>query len=141
MMGNSAAEGLHGPVQELKAGTYELPDLPQKAGRWPIVGKPLVTFWDQAKNDLSGTLTQYKDKIKNIAAWVGSTLGDTVGSLIQSIFSIAIAGIFWVNGGVLVRGCTHIAVRLFGDDGADYIKLSGLTIQSVAQGVIGVMHL
>lgn len=138
MMGNSAAEGLHGPVQELKAGTYELPDLPEKAGRWPIVGKPLVTFWVQAKNDLSGTLTQYKEKIKDIAAWAGSTLGNTVGSLIQSVFSIAIAGIFWVNGAVLVRGCTHIAVRLFGNDGAEYIKLSGLTIQSVAQGVIGV---
>lgn len=138
MMGNSAAEGLHGPIQEIKAGTYELPDLPARAGRWPIVGKPLVSFWAQAKNDLSGTVTQYKDKIKNIAAWAGSTLGDTVGSVIQSIFSMAIAGIFWVNGGVLVRGCTHIAERLFGADGAEYIKLSGLTIQSVAQGVIGV---
>lgn len=138
MMGNSAVKGLHDPIQELKAGTYQLPELPEKAGSLPIVGKPLLNLWKQSKDDLAGTLSQYKDQIRNIAAWAGNTLGSTVGGILYSIFSIAIAAIFWLNAEVLLRGCNHIAVRLFGDDGADYIKLSGLTIQSVAQGVIGV---
>jgi len=49
-----------------------------------------------------------------------------------------IAALFWLNAEMLLRGCNLLAVRLFGESGADYIKLSGLTIQSVAQGVIGI---
>ena len=73
-----------------------------------------------------------------MARWLGSTLASTVGSIFQSAFSIIIAAIFWVNSGVLIRGCNHIAERLFGKGGTEYVTLSGLTIQSVAQGVIGV---
>lgn len=138
MMGNGAVDSLHEPLKEIKAGTYKVPPLPEQAADWPIIGKPLTEFWTSAETDLAGTLGQYQDKVKAVAAWLGSTLGGAVGSIFQSVFSIIIAAIFWVNGAVLIRGSGHIAERLFGKGGSEYITLTGLTIQSVAQGVIGV---
>lgn len=138
MMGNGVVNSLHEPLQEIKAGTYHVPPLPEKASTWPIIGKPLSEFWRSAQTDLAGTLGHYQDHVKSVAAWLGSTLGGAVGSIFQSIFSIIIAAIFWLNSAVLIRGSNHIAERLFGKDGSEYITLTGLTIQSVAQGVIGV---
>lgn len=138
IMGNSAVDSLHDPLHDIKAGTYHVPPLPEKIASWPIVGKPLSEFWSAAEADLAGTLGQYQDNVKAVAGWAASTLGGAVGSIFQSVFSIIIAAIFWVNSVVLIRGCSHIAERLFGRDGSEYITLTGLTIQSVAQGVIGV---
>ena len=137
-VGNSAIENMHEPLQSLKEGTFELPALPDSAATWPIIGKPLVSFWTEATNDLGAALGQFEPYLKTLVGWLGSTLSNAVASVFQSIFSIVIAAVFWVHGAVLVRGATHIAVRLFGTDGSEYIKLSGLTVQSVAQGVIGV---
>jgi predicted PurR-regulated permease PerM len=138
MLGSSSIDRLHDPINDLRSGTYEMPVLPEKARTLPVIGKPLATFWDSAKTDLAGTLGHYEETVKQVAAWIGSTLASTVGSIFQSVFSIIIAAIFWVNSAVLIRGCNHIAERLFGKGGTEYVTLSGLTIQSVAQGVIGV---
>jgi predicted PurR-regulated permease PerM len=138
MLGSSSIDSLHEPINELRAGTYEMPTLSERVRTLPFVGKPLAIFWDSADTDLAGTLGQYQDTVKQAAAWIGGTLASTVGSILQSVFSIIIAAIFWVNSAVLIRGCNHIAERLFGKGGTEYVTLSGLTIQSVAQGVIGV---
>jgi predicted PurR-regulated permease PerM len=138
MLGSSSIDSLHEPINELRAGTYEMPALSERVRTLPFVGKPLAAFWDSAETDLAGTLGQYQNTVKQAAAWIGGTLASTVGSILQSVFSIIIAAIFWVNSGVLIRGCNHIAERLFGNGGTEYVTLSGLTIQSVAQGVIGV---
>lgn len=138
MMGNSAVDSLHEPIKVLKSGEYQLPALPEKVASWPIVGKPLSQFWAEAETDLAATLGHYNAQVKAVAAWLASSLSGAIGSIFQSVFSIIIAAIFWVNGAVLVRGSTHVAERLFSRDGAEYINLTGLTIQSVAQGVIGV---
>ena len=125
MLGSSSIDRLHDPINDLRSGTYEMPVLPEKARTLP-------------ETDLAGTLGHYEETVKQVAAWIGSTLASTVGSIFQSAFSIIIAAIFWVNSAVLIRGCNHIAERLFGKGGTEYVTLSGLTIQSVAQGVIGV---
>jgi predicted PurR-regulated permease PerM len=138
MLGSSSIDRLHDPINDLRSGTYELPLLPEKARTLPVIGKPLAVFWDSAETDLTGTLGHYEETVKQVAGWIGSTLASTVGSILQSVFSIIIAAIFWVNSAVLIRGCNHVAERLFGKGGTEYVTLSGLTIQSVAQGVIGV---
>lgn len=138
MMANSAVDNLEKPITELKAGTYQLPALPEKASSWPVIGKPLANVWAEAEADLPEMLRNHGEQVKAVANKLGGMVGSTLGGILQSIFSLIIAAMFWTHGEVLVRGLKRLSESLFGVDGPEYVKLSGLTIQSVAQGVIGV---
>ena len=38
IFGNSTAESLHDPIQEIKSGSYQLRPLPEKVSRYPLLG-------------------------------------------------------------------------------------------------------
>lgn len=138
ILGSSSLHTIEEPLRHIQDGSFQLKPLPDELRSAPFIGEKLSNFWDAASEDLPGTLGKYQSYVMSIAGWLTATLAGTLGSLLKTIFSIVVAGIFWVNSEVLIRGCYHLSERLFGKGGSQYITLTAATITSVAQGVIGV---
>ncbi len=129
-------------VQALKVnfenGTLTVPPPSDKVAEWPLIGKPIDSFWrlasenlDEAIQKLMPYITKYGKQLFSAGLGLGLTI-------LQFIISIIIAGVFLVN----ARGGAQTAQRLFsrvaGEQGDTLVTLAGSTIRSVVQGVLGV---
>jgi len=129
-------------VQTLKVnfenGTLTVPPPSDKVAEWPLIGKPIDSFWrlasenlDEAIHELMPYIKEYGKKIFSAGLGLGLTI-------LQFIISIIIAGVFLVN----ARGGAQTAQRLFsrvaGERGDALATLAGSTIRSVVQGVLGI---
>ena len=131
----SSAENL---AQDFKQGELNVPPPPEKVKNIPLIGKSTYDTWLLASENLDAALEKAGPRIKDGAKKVVDTaIGAGLG-LLQFIVSIIIAGVFLANGPAAVAVLEKVAVRLAGDQGAEFSRLAAGTIRGVAQGVLGV---
>ena len=134
----SAMDGIHFLSNGLKEGTLRVPPPSEKVAGWPVIGKPLNDFWTLAAVNIEAALEKLAPYLKTYGPKVLAA-GAGIGlALIQSIISIMIAGVFLVNAPAGKRVALAVFTRLAGERGEEFTELSGGTIRSVVQGVLGV---
>ena len=81
-------------LDELRAGTLEIPPPADSVQQWPLVGKKLHAEWLAASNDLEGTLQQFGPQIRDLVAAVVRTLAGLGMGVAEFVISLLIAAAF-----------------------------------------------
>ena len=125
-------------AQGLESGTLQVPPAPDKVRGWPVIGDPLADVWTAASRDLEGTLKKYQSQVAAVGSRLAGALGGLAMTVLQFVISFIIAAVFLVSASSSKDAMTKVATRLAGEDGAAFVRLSELTIRSVAQGILGI---
>ena len=139
LLGTSVATSVEKALTIVKSGNFDIPPPSDSVASWPLVGKPLYSFWEQAATDLKGVTQKFAPQIKDASLILLSKLAGVGIGLLMFIFALIIAGIFMAYGESGRRSAVQIASRLFGPGRAAQItELCTATIRAVAQGVVGI---
>ena len=137
-LGFGLADGLQDLASQLGTGALAIPSPPEGVKDWPIVGGPVYTLWDQASTNLRAVLRQLAPHLKPLAGPVVAFAGSAGLGMLKFVAAVAISGFLFHYGPRFVAAIRRIQARLVAQRSQDFVALAGLTIRTVAQGVIGV---
>jgi len=137
-LGVGLVEGLQGLAGQLDAGTLAIPSPPDGVKDWPIVGAQIYSLWDHASTNLRAALRELAPHLKPLAGPVLAFAGSAGFGTLKFVAAVAISGFLFHYGPRLVAEIRRIQARLITQRNQDFVALAGLTIRTVAQGVIGV---
>jgi len=116
-----------------------VPKPSENVKKLPIIGDEIYKIWSDASKDLPKTLEPFHPKIKSAILWLVGVIKSAFTTILMTMVSIVIAAIFLISKDSSVALYRRIMNRLVGKErGEDWTKLSALTVQSVATGVVGV---
>jgi predicted PurR-regulated permease PerM len=139
MLSESVFESSQALAGDLQDGALTIPPPPEKISSWPLVGERLYNSWSLASSNPEGALAKYSPQLKAISKWLLSVAAGAGAGILQFIISIIIAGVLLLNAQGCGRAVRIVACRLMGEAGGEeFASISGATIRSVAQGVLGV---
>jgi predicted PurR-regulated permease PerM len=128
-------------ADSLTAGRLTVPPPPEGISTWPVIGKFLHNFWQQASVNFGAILSQLKPQLQELAKsllFLAANIGLT---LLQFLLSIVISGVLMLNAQGLQRGLTRLLLKLTPTQGQAFLRLAAATIRSVTRGIIGVSAL
>lgn len=142
MLGESTIGALKTVGAQLESGTAEVPPPNPSVADWPIVGEQVFAVWNDAAEDLAGTLEQFQPELGNFGQKLLRLGGHTVVTAVLFVVSILIAVAMLSAADSGQATAKKIAGKLAGREHGDAIvDLSIATIRSVVKGVLGVAFL
>jgi predicted PurR-regulated permease PerM len=135
---SSLIDGLTQFSEGFQGSSFTIAPPPAGVGDWPLIGKSLERTWSEASQNLEAVLSQFAPQIKAVSLWLLESILGTGMGILQFIFSIIIAGIFLASSQQSSKAAHDIFVRLAGDKGAEFAKVSEMTIRNVVKGILGV---
>ena len=139
MLSGSMIESSKTLASDIEAGTLTIPPPADKVKDWPLIGERLYGAWSLASSNFEAALEKFKPQVTAVSKWMLSAAAGVGGGILMFIISIMIAGAFLVVGRNGSKAMETIAGRVMGkNNGAEFVELTGATIRSVAQGVLGV---
>lgn len=137
-LGGSLIDSLIDLSSHLNEGALDIPPPPDSVAGWPLIGESVSHTWSLASTNMDSALEDFSPQLKAIGAWLLHAVGGVVGTLLQFIVSVILAGALLANAEGGHRVSHSIATRLVGDKGDNVVSMSTVTIRSVAVGVLGV---
>lgn len=139
MISGSLFQTASGLTDQLDGEHLAVPAPDADVKKIPVVGSKMYEIWHRASVDPQGTLKYYQPQIKQAVEAVISAAAATGGAILQFVIAIIISGILMAYA-VGARDFTgKFFRRVAGEDkGEHFAVLSKATIQSVAQGVLGI---
>jgi predicted PurR-regulated permease PerM len=135
----SAGDSVQGLVKGVQQNTLQVPAPRESVAVWPLVGKKIYGFWEQAHNDLPAFIQSLQPKIGNLAKLALAMVASIGGGILKFVAAFIVAGIMMAWGSSGARACRAIYARVFGAvRGETFVVLSTATIRAVAQGVVGI---
>jgi predicted PurR-regulated permease PerM len=138
LLGETLVEGTQSLAAGLGDEAFAIPAPPERVREWPLVGEELYETWADASENLGSTLEAIRPQLVAFATWLLATAAGAGFAFLQSVLSILIAGVLLANDAGGSRVARSISQRLAGERGAEFADLAGATVQSVAQGILGV---
>jgi predicted PurR-regulated permease PerM len=136
------SESLLGTAQtltaRLEAGAIEVPPPPDKVADWPLVGERIHRAWALASDNLGEALSHIEPQIRSFSSWLLTKAVGTGLGVLSFMFAIIVGGIFLANADACASAARKICIRLAGEKGGKLVDLARDTINSVAQGVLGI---
>src|SRR3954454_23279925 len=112
LLGTSMVHSVESALTTVKGGSFHIRPPADSVAGWPLVGKSLYGFWQQAATDLTGLTQKFAPQIKDISlVLLGKLAGVGVGFL-MFIFALIIAGIFMAYSQSGGRSAVQIASRI-----------------------------
>jgi predicted PurR-regulated permease PerM len=118
--------------------TLTIPPPPPSIATWPIVGQRLSDLWKLASNNLSAALQSFAPQLKTAANGVIAAAAGVGLAVLQFFVSIVVAGFLLANSSQCARVSRSVAIRFFGNEGAEFEALAAATVRSVTNGILGV---
>jgi predicted PurR-regulated permease PerM len=122
----------------LRNETLTIPPPPPSIATWPIVGQRLSDLWRQASNNLSAALQSFAPQLKTAANGLLAAAAGVGLAVLQFFVSIVVAGFLLANSSQCARVSRSVAIRFFGNKGAEFEALAAATVRSVTNGILGV---
>lgn len=139
MLSESLIESSKTLYAEIDAGTLTIPPPSEKVKDWPLIGEKLDKAWSLASTNLGAALEKFSPQLEAAGKRFLSTAARVGVSILQFVISIIIAGALLVYAHSGSQAIETIAGRILGKKGGkDFVDITGATIRSVAQGVLGV---
>jgi predicted PurR-regulated permease PerM len=138
MLMESLIESAEKIAKGLESGTVKIPPPPASVSDWPMIGGRVFELWQLASTNLGEAIEKLGPGIKDMGNWLLSAAAGAGAGVLQFVFSIIIAGVFLANAQAGTRAAEAFSARLAGEQGAEFAKIAGATVRSVAQGVLGV---
>ena len=130
--------GIKGLVVEFRNETLVIPPPNPSVAGWPLIGKPISEVWLLASHNLGLAITTYKEPLSKLGMTFLGPLGGFGKSLVMFFISIFIAGVFLVKADASREFVRKFIRRLVGERGDEIMPVTGITIQNVARGILGV---
>jgi predicted PurR-regulated permease PerM len=134
----SAVESVQNFAVQLEEGTFKVPPPAENVAEWPVIGKPVYDAWKLASVNLEAAIKAFEPQLKEFASGLISGVAGLAVSVLLSLISIIIAGVFLVKADSSEATARRVFTILLGKRGKGLTELSGATIRSVVQGVLGV---
>jgi predicted PurR-regulated permease PerM len=138
LLGETLVEGTRSLAAGLHDEAFAIPAPPEGVREWPLVGEQVYERWADASENLGPTLEALQPQLVAFGSWLLATVAGVGFTLLQFVLSILIAGVLLANDAGGSRVARSIAGRVAGERGAEFADLAGATVQSVAQGILGV---
>jgi predicted PurR-regulated permease PerM len=138
MLSGTLVGGLKSLATDFSDGSLTVPTPPQSVKTLPLVGEQLYDFWTLASDNIEAAAEKIGPEIKAVGKWLLATAAGIGFAILQFVIAIIIAGVLMANaeGGSYIAHA--IALRLAGDQRTDFVELAGMTVRSVARGILGV---
>jgi len=134
----SSASGYDFLVERFNQGTLTIPIPQEEVKAWPIIGEKAFSIWNLAAHNLKEFINTYAEELKQYGSWLIEAIAGLGLTILQFMISIIIAGVLLAQAEAGNKTIHQFAKRLVGDQGEDFIKLTGGTIRSVVQGILGI---
>ncbi len=122
---------------QAETGTIELNKPNPVIETWPIIGKPLFAFLQNASGNLTTIFQKHQAEILSSAKTVMMGIVGSGLTFFQVIFSIIISGVLLSTKGT-IETSQKIFNRIADKRGDEFLQLTACTIRSVVKGVLGV---
>ena len=122
---------------QAESGAIHLNQPNQIIETWPIIGKPLYNFLENASGSITTIFQKHQDEVLSIAKTVMLGIVGSGVTFFQVIFSIIISGVLLSTKGT-IEASEKIFNRIADKRGAEFLSLTANTIRSVVKGVLGV---
>jgi len=137
-LADSSIAGLQYIAAELEDGTATIQPPNESVAEWPVVGEQVHEIWSAAAVNLEETLNRFEPQLQAAGQKALAFAGHTVGTILQFIVSMIIAGTLLMSAEGGKRAAQNIIASLVGkESGPGFTELSILTVRSVAKGVLG----
>jgi predicted PurR-regulated permease PerM len=140
-LGDSMAAGIKYLVSIAKEEQIDIPPPPPEVQSWPIVGKTISSFWQEASDDVEELIFKYQPELRSFLTWFISKVTAAGFGFFKFLISIILAGFFLAYSESVRNAFISISKRLAGDKGMEYIEMIRGTVRNVALGIIGVSML
>jgi predicted PurR-regulated permease PerM len=139
LLGVAVAESIEHVMAIFKSGSFRIPPPAESIASWPLVGRHLYEFWQQASTDLTGLVQRFAPQLKEAGLAVLGTVTGLGAGLLVFFLALIVAGILMAHGERGHRSAVLIASRISGpENGAEITDLCTATIRAVALGVVGI---
>ena len=122
----------------LRGEAFEIPPPPDSVAAWPVVGKPIHSFWSLASVNLGEAALQVGPQLRALGGWLLAAGAGTGVAIVQFMISLVIAGVLLASAATGSQAARNVATRMAGDRGEKFAALAGATVRSVAVGIVGV---
>jgi predicted PurR-regulated permease PerM len=129
----SGATGLSHGIEE---GTLTVPPPSDSVKEWPAIGEKAHAAWFQASKDFQATLAKYADQFRAFGNFLVNGAASLGGAVVQTVFSLILAGVFMMNAVGSGRVAYAFAQRIGGQQGLELVDISIATVRSVVKGVL-----
>jgi len=138
VLSTSMIESVQHVTKGVEDGTLKVPPPPEGVAEWPVIGEQLSVAWGQASSNFQLFFERHREQLKPVWTFVVAQAAGAGGATLVFFLAIIISGLFMAKADAAVSGLEALASRLAGDQGAEMVSISGATIRSVVQGVLGV---
>jgi predicted PurR-regulated permease PerM len=134
----SLVEGIQSLVIQFRNQTLVIPPPDPSVAGWPVIGKPISEIWLLAYQSLESAITTYREPLSKLGMTFLGRLGGFGKSLLMLFVSVIIAGAFLIKADASASFVRKLIRRLVGERSDEIIPVTGITIQNVAKGILGV---
>ena len=139
ILGGSLASQLADSFHAFQNDTIHIRQPAPSVKEWPVIGEKVYDAWSQASTSLPDFIKENKADLENLVRRAIVVSASTMSSIFMFLGATIIAGIMMAygdSGGIAMQ---RIVSRVSGRErGPELLKLSTLTLRSVAAGVLGV---
>jgi predicted PurR-regulated permease PerM len=136
---SSMTDSISNLIHGIQNNSLHIPLPPDTIAQWPLVGKDIHQFWQEAATDLPGLIQNMQPKIGHLTKKALAMVASMGTDILKFLFSCVIAGIVMSFGKSGAQSALNISRRVVGESRAsEFTNLCTATIRAVAQGVIGV---
>jgi predicted PurR-regulated permease PerM len=138
LLADTLVEGAQALAAGFRQGDFALPRPPERVRAWPLVGEPLYAFWSEAASNIATVLRRLEPQLVALGRWLLASAAGVGVAVLQSLLSLAVAGVLLANDRGGARAAQSVARRLVGARGAEFAGLAVATVRSVTLGIVGV---
>lgn len=139
LLGTSLTESAQAAIQLVKQDGLHIPPPADSIAQWPIIGKSLYAFWQEAATNLTSVMQKIAPHLKGISLTLLGQIASIGVGLMVFIFALIVGGIIMAYGVSGERSAVKIATRISSPEkGPAIARLCTATIRAVAQGVVGI---
>lgn len=138
VLSTSMINSVHHVAQGVESGTLKVPPPPEGVAEWPVIGEQLAIAWGEASSNFQTFFERYREQLKPVWAFIVAQAAGAGGATLVFFLAILISGLLMAKAEPAVAAVKALATRLAGDQGPEMVAISGATIRSVVQGVLGV---
>lgn len=136
------AESLLGSTRDLRtaleAGTLQAPPPPESVQNLPVIGERVYAAWHLAADDMQQAVVQFEPQLRAGGRWVLTFLAGMGGAVLHIVLALIIAAFLLCYAEPATRMLRAVSSRFEGDMEEGFVDMAAATINSVAQGVLGI---
>ncbi len=137
-VGGSLVGNIRDLRASLDAGELQVPPPPEFIQGLPVVGERAYEAWQLATDDVQQAVAQFEPQLRSAVSWAIGFLTGIGGAVMQTLVALVIASVFLTYREGATRTIRAVVARISGETEEDYVGIAAATINSVAQGVLGV---